>query len=451
MSLTSFAARDPSIRPLERTIVAGAMAAVRPSRLALLLLLASCLHARLAAADAANRNLLPFGERAAFLGNAGITSQTGDAVFYNPANLARIGHPNLSVSANVYAVVDLKAEPLLEIEGVDQPFEASGFLSIPSTLVSTYHFGGWSIATAVLVPDSVTLKNRVTFDSPSLHVTLLQEQAQESLYLGGGVAHVIVPGLTAGASVFVAKESTADLTFLRSEVASTEPSMVSEFTSNTDATVFNLTAVVGLSWQPTPTLGIGLRTQVPPIRLTGDADIYQSVNVPGDAANTVESAWEDADQRAPLPWDVGLGVSFRPHPKLELLADLNLELPATLTVRDDPDLPPDVGFAQTKTRVAPRFGAGAEWQFLSQIWLRLGALYNGSAYATPKTSDDEVSEQYYGVTGGLAWQKDRTHTAIGGFYLRSDADVIVQGSDPPRLSDARTVVYGALLTVSYRL
>jgi hypothetical protein len=427
------------------------MAVDRPPRLALTLLLASCLHALPAAADPANRNLLPFGERAAFLGNAGITSQTGDAVFYNPANLARIGHPNLSVSANVYAVVDLKAEPLLEIEGVDQPFEASGFLSIPSTLVSTYQFGGWSIATAVLVPDSLTLKNRVTFDSPSLHVTLLQEQQRESLYLGAGVAHAIVPGVTAGASVFVAKESVSELDFLRSEVASTEPAMVSEFTGNTDATVYNLTAVAGLFWQASSNLGIGVRTQVPPVRLTGSADIYQSVNVPGDQMNTVESAWEDADQRAPLPWDVGMGMSYHPHPRLEVLADLNLQLPATLTTRDDPDLPPDLGFVQIKTKLAPRFGVGAEWEFLSQTWLRLGALYNGSSNPRPETAEDEVRETYYGVTGGLAWQKDRTHTAIGGFYLRSDVDLIVDGSDPPRESNARAVVYGALLTVSYRL
>ncbi len=425
------------------------MAPVRPLFLALLLLTAASTLGRPAAADVSNRNILPFGERAAFLGNAGITSQRGDAVFYNPANLARIEDANLSVSANVYAVVDLKADPFLVIEGEEQPFEASGFLSIPSTLVSTYQIGSWALATAVLVPEAIELRNRITFDSPSLHVTLLQAQEQESLYLGAGAAHAIGPGLTAGLSVFVAKEAVLDLSFVRSEVVS-DPPVVSEFISNTDTTVFNLTAVAGMYWQASSRLGIGARAHVPPIRLTGSADIYQSVSVPGDDMLTSEDEWEDVHASAPLPWDLGVGVSLRATPKLELLADINVQLPDTLTTVDEPDIEA-IGTVRVETVVAPRVGVGAEWEFLSQAWLRLGALYNGSAFREPETGSDEPKEDYYGVTGGLAWQKDRTHTAIGGFFLRSDAELLVDGTDPPRQSDARTLLYGALLTVSYRL
>jgi hypothetical protein len=425
------------------------MPSVCPLRLTLLVLTAVSALGRSAAADVSNRNLLPFGERAAFLGNAGITSQQGDAVFYNPANLARVGHPNLSVSANVYAVVDLKAEPLLVIEGEEQPFEASGFLSIPSTLVSTYQIGGWALATAVLVPEALALKNRITFDSPSLHVTLLQAQEQESLYLGAGAARQIAPGLVAGLSAFVAKEAVSDLSFVRSEVVA-EPPVVSEFISNSDTTVFNLTAVAGAFWQPSARFGIGARVQVPPIRLKGSADIYQSISVPGDDVLTGEEAWEDVNASAPLPWDLGVGVSLRATPRLELVADLNLQLPDTLTTIDEPDIE-EIGTVRVETELAPRVGVGVEWAFLSQAWLRLGALYNRSAFRAPETAADEPQEHYYGVTGGLAWQKDRTHTAIGGFFLRSDVNLLVDGTDPPRQSDARALLYGALLTVSYRL
>jgi hypothetical protein len=422
---------------------------VRLLTLALPALLASRLLAAPAHADVTNRNVLPFGERAAFLGNAGITSQRGDAVFYNPANLARIAHPNLSVSANVYAVVDLKADAILVIDGKDQPFEASGFLSIPSTLVSTYQFGGWSVATAVLVPEAISLKNRISFDSENLHATLLQEDEAESLYLGAGVAREIAPGLTAGGSVFVAKEDVTQLYFFRSEVDG-DPLQVSEFTNNTDSTVFNLTAIAGMHWQATPQLGIGARAHVPPIRVTGSADVYQAVLVPGDAMNTTEGEWEDVDVSAPLPWDLGVGFSYKASPTLELLADLNVQLPDTLTTFDEPDIP-EIGTVRVDTKVAPRLGVGAEWRLLSQAWLRLGAVYNRSALGQPDTSDDDPQEHFYGVTGGLAWQKDRTHTAVGGFFMRSDADLLVDGADPPREADARTLLYGALLTVSYSL
>jgi hypothetical protein len=424
------------------------MSDVRLLTLLVSLLLSFCLAAP-ALADVTNRNVLPFGERAAFVGNAGITSQRGDAVFYNPANLARIGHPNLSVSANVYAVVDLEADAILVIDGQDQPFEASGFLSIPSTLVSTYQFGGWAVATAVLVPEAFSLKNRITFESETLQATMLQEQEAESLYLGAGVAREIAPGLTAGGSVFVAKESSTELLFVRSEVAG-DPLQVSEFTSNTDSTVFNVAIIAGMHWQATPRLGIGARAHVPPIRVTGSADVYQATLVPGDEMFTGEGEWEDVDVSAPMPWDLGVGASYMVTPRLELIADLNVQLPDTLTTFDEPDIP-EIGTTRLDTELAPRIGAGAEWRFLSQAWLRLGAVYNRSAVGQPDSSDDEPQEHFYGVTGGLAWQKDRTHTAVGGFFMRSDADLLVDGADPPREADARTLLYGALLTVSYRL
>jgi long-subunit fatty acid transport protein len=445
---TCFAAAEGSNRPARWTIVARHMARIRtvpPT----VLLVATCLLARPAAADEANRNLFPFGERAAFLGNAGITSAQGDAVFYNPANLSRVGHPNLSVSANVYAAFDFEADPLLVIEGVDQPFQASGFLSIPSSLVSTYQIGGWSLATAVLVPEALKLKNRITFDSPTLHVTLLEDTVEESLWLGAGIARALTPNLMVGVSLFGIKESISELDFVRSEIVG-ETSMVSEATINNDSTVYNLSAIAGVYWQAGERLGIGARLHVPPIRLAGTTDMYQAISVPGDETLTSEQEWQDVRTSAPLPWDMGLGVSFRPHRRLELVADVNLQMPASLTWLDEPSVPEDAHIVK-KTELAPRFGVGAEWQVVSQWSLRLGALYNRSAMKAPDSNDDDPQEHFYGVTGGVAWQKDRTHTALGGFYLRSDADLLVDGADPPRRSDARTLLYGALLTVSYRL
>src|SRR5687768_6323276 len=94
-----------------------------------------------AAADPTNPDLIPFGERASMLGNAGITSPKGEAVYYNPANLARIGHPELSVSGSTYLRFDLSTDALLVLQGEDQPFDAAGFIAIPSTLVSSYQIG----------------------------------------------------------------------------------------------------------------------------------------------------------------------------------------------------------------------------------------------------------------------------------------------------------------------
>ncbi len=426
---------------------ARAMPKPRPVRLLpALLILCLALAARPAAADELNRNFMPFGERAAFLGNAGITSELGEAVFYNPANLSRIKDPNISVSGNLYARFEVEADPLLVIEGEDQPFRASGFFSNPSTLVSTYRPGGWSVATAVLIPEAVEFRNRVTFDSPSLRTTLLQEQQQESLWIGAGVAREIAPGLAAGIGAFVIKESASELLFVHSEV--TTPATVSEFTSSFDFTVWNLSAIAGLSWQPHPKLGLGVRTQPPPLRLTGSGDIYRATVIASAMDSTLEEELEDVEVSRPLPWDIGAGLSFRPTPRLELVLDANLQLPATLTRLDDPR----VDREEVDVKLAPRVGAGVEWQLVSPLWLRFGVLYNRSSAPEPQTSDDEPREHYYGVTGGIAWQKGRTQTSVGGFLLRTDTTLLVAGSDPVRESeDARTLFYGALLAVTYRL
>lgn len=398
-----------------------------------------------AAADDANPNFLPFGERAAFLANAGITSDRGESIYYNPANLARVGHPNLSVSGNLYVKFEYEADPLLVVGGEDQAFEASGFMSIPSTLVSTYQIGRWALGTAVLVPDALTFKNRVAFESASHRVTLLQEFQQQSLWFGGGIARELAPGLSAGLSLFVANEKESSFSFLRVEEL-TEPPVVGELTTNQDLSVWNAVAIAGVSWQASPALAIGVRTRVPPVKLLGGADIYQSA-LSSAVGPPAETTFEDVNVSRSLPWDLGIGVSFHPTPKLELVADVNVQLPATLTRVDDER----IGREELELELAPRIGIGVDWQVASRFWLRLGGLYNRSAVPEPKAAGDEPREDYVGATGGVAWQSGRTQTALGGFFLHSSSDLLVQGADPVRKSDARGRLYGAILTVSYRL
>ena len=219
-----------------------------------------------AAADATNPNLLPFGERVSMLANAGITSARGEAVYYNPANLARIEHPELSVSGSTFLRFELSSDALLVLQGEDQPFDASGFVAIPSTLVSTYKVAGWSLATAILVPDAFKLKNRVTFESADLRITQLLDQERQSLWLGLGAARPVGSTLSVGLSAFAGHESSAELNFIR--VQAGDPVVeVFEQLSNVDTSVVNLNLIAGVYWQPDPRFGIGGRVRAAPIRL----------------------------------------------------------------------------------------------------------------------------------------------------------------------------------------
>ncbi len=410
-----------------------------------LLVLASVLFSAEAAADTTNPDLVPFGERASMLANAGITSPKGEAVYYNPANLARVGQPELSVSGSTYLRFDLSTDALIELDGEDQPFDASGFIAIPSTLVSSYQIGEWALATAVLLPDVFALKNRKTYETANVRVTQVLDQKRQSLWIGVGAARRLTPELSVGLSLFGAQEADSQLDFLRAEVAATMETY--ERFTNFDSTVFNLDAIAGAYWQLAPRLGVGARVRSAALRLTGSGDFYQSEVLAGatDMKNEVEL--EDVHVNHPSPWDAGIGVSVRPVDALELIADFNLQLPATLRTLDD-DV---VGVLESDVVAAPRASVAADWQVASGKWLRLGLVYNRSAVPRPATSDEGTRENYYGVTGGVAWSKGRTTTALGGFFMRGDADFIITGSDPPRRGDAVARLYGALLTVSYSL
>jgi hypothetical protein len=291
----SCAAQPPS--PLARALVALPVAALLG------------VAARPAVADETNRNFMPFGERAAFLGNAGITSPLGEAVYYNPANLARIEYPNLSVSGNLYARFEIEADPFIVLLDEDKPFKASGFISNPSTLVSTYNIGGFALATAVLIPEALEYKDRSTLRTTLVDVTLLNEFKEESLWIGGGIARQLGGGVSLGVSAFAAKESTSTLGFVRA--VPVNGGAVSEVTQSSDTTVWNLNFIAGLMWQASPTFGIGLRAAAPSLKLAGSADVYAAGVTAGTPENDqiVQEEYEDVEASKPFPWDLGIGLS----------------------------------------------------------------------------------------------------------------------------------------------
>ena len=381
------------------------------------------------------------------LGNAGITSPVGEAVYYNPANLARIGHPNLSVSGSTYLLYQLSIDPIVELQGEDQKFEASGFVAIPSTVISTYQIGRLSLASAVLVPEALTFKNRVTFESATARITIIQDRKESQLWLGGGAALELAEGVSAGISVFAANTTESVYSYTRAQTGLDPVTQVTERTTSTDISVIGLTAIAGVHLQRGP-LGIGARLHGPSIRLSGSGDNYSAASVVSPTMPAAqETELEDVSVDRPLPIDAGLGVSYQATPALLLLADANLQLGATLTTVDDPRL----AEAEVKLNAAPRGSLAMELEVASKKWLRAGFVVNRSAFAAPKNADDAVREDYLGGTLGFAWQSGRTHTALGVFYLHGSIQTFVEGATPPREADATGRLFGGLFTVSYRL
>ena len=89
----------------------------------------------------------------------------------------------------------------------------------------------------------------------------------------------------------------------------------------------------------------------------------------------------------------------------------------------------------------------AHGQFAQAVDQQGGKILGGEALQ-PTATATSVRNDGQAVTDGPFVE---TKEALGGFYLYSSPDVLVEGSEELRKSDAREVLYGALLTVSYRL
>jgi hypothetical protein len=406
------------------------------------LVLACAVAPSLASADVSNPDFMPFGERAGMLGNAGLTSPFGEAVFYNPANLTRLDHPTLTVSGTTYLRFNVSVHPAYTIGTQELPIDASGFLPIPSSVISTHRVGSWTLATAILVPEALEFKKVSGIDTTSGHLTLLQQQSAESLWIGGSAARALGSHLSIGVSLFGSRLKEASFNVVRLAAG---PNAV-QVTTNLDTQVLNLSALLGVYWEPDPKLGLAVRVRSPTLRLAGTTDSYLSTIQVGDMPAASEQSVEAKAYR-PFPTDVGVGVAARPWSHTELVADVGLQLPRKVTQLDDPV----AGTTRFDVHLAPRVGVGADLEIADHAWLRIGGSYNRSALDAPKTANDQSRDTYFGMTGGLAYQKERTLTSLGLFVLESHSDKIVSGADPPRLASAHILLYGGMLSFSYRL
>jgi len=395
-------------------------------------------------ADVINRNLLPMGEAEAFRANAGIAGSSPGSVFHNPAGLARLEHPQLSVSGTTLLHFNLSTDEISRLDDEPLPFEASGFLPIPASLVSTYQVGPYALATAILVPDMFELNNGQIYDTPTHHVKLYQSIKRQDLWIGGSVARAFGDKLAIGLSVFGVKRSETHIIFNQRTTQAMQdmPRTIEAQNFSVTATdSLGLTSVVGAMIAPAPWVTIGVRAEPPLLQISTEADIYNS----GLEANVLtEADIADLKINLPVPADFGVGIAIRPSQRVTIYADAALQLGKTY--RQHALLP------SIHLDPAPRFSLGADFH-LGRFTLSAGTLLNRSALIQLSDPGDVV-EHYWGASAGLTWVKKSVRTGIGAFILRSNA-LLIPSSYPldpdPEPVPATTQGVGVLLSVAYML
>lgn len=401
-----------------------------------------------ALADIENRNLFPFGEREVLLGNAGTAqSPSTGAVFYNPAGLALLDHPTISVSGSTYLYSKLDVSPIAVADNTNLDYHATGFDAIPATVVSTIESGDWTLALSILVPDSIKLENRLTFPTPNTSTTIVQVVNSSDLWLALSGARYVGDGFALGASLFVMQHR--DSQTIASVTRSLANRGVAAVTnSHLRNTVYNLSLTAGAFWQATSFLDVGLRVQTPTVKLGGGADGYtftQRVSQAGTGFDINENESKDIASRYTLPLDMTLGTKVTFGGGLSLLADLSLQAGAAF------DAFPDSPYSSpVDTRATFRANFGLEAELTDSFLLGAGFIYNPSSFRTIEGRKEGASyRDFLGVTGGVSFQSDRVRSGVGLFYLWSSGEYLPYGTTTPgKVSQSGA---GATLVFAYML
>lgn len=95
------------------------------------------------------------------------------------------------------------------------PFEASGFLPIPASLISTYRVGEWGLGTAILVPNALRVEDQSPFSTSVADGRLLLKNIKEELWLGASAARPLGDRVSLGISVFGVQSSESSITMFQ--------------------------------------------------------------------------------------------------------------------------------------------------------------------------------------------------------------------------------------------
>lgn len=396
---------------------------------------------RTARGDSSNPNVIPLGENESFLGNTG-TGRANDtgAVYYNPAGLAELAG-TVALSGTVYASVSEHYGALLQFQGVNIPFDASGYNAIPTAFVGTAKLGDWVGAFSVLAPISLQFEDRATLPIPNLVTNLVYSSSETEYWYGLSLARKLGRHFAVGLSVFGIQHGNTLIEAV--DIESQTGSFGTALVRNNES-VFGLLATLGVSYIATDRVRFGFRMQTAMAQIYGKGESY-SITHPLPAAGAAAPAAFGEDVTGPanyaIPFDFSLGTAMKPAEWLTLLGDVSLQLPASYQ-----EFPASMNNEAVSLQATPRLNLGVEAAPLSWVPVRLGFYYNPSARSGHPGDANFQSLDFFGVTAGIGTIREHVRTTLGGFYIWSSGQAT---STAPASAPFNITAVGAMLTTAY--
>lgn len=390
-----------------------------PRRLAILLVLGA------SAASADDVNFRPYivGSRAAGMGGA-FTAQAddGSGPYYNPGGLAFVRRSQVSLSGSVYGVVSGSNADAL---GDGHGFTYRDLNIFPVATSVVWKLGepegdGSAIALSVFVPDAVRTNDRDKLGSNQNAFFISNED--QTVWAGATWARRW-GRIGIGASAFALFGTS--LTQL--ELTAVDPADSSRFatiTSRVDQTTFGVVGALGLRWDATDQLSVGLSAYSPEPgfgtrRSFARVAVGDNISAQPAPAQVVVVNAEDLHSTPTLPARVQAGVAWTGE-RITLAADATYL--AGREVKDDEDRATEGLDRFIRRNAVLNAAVGIEYRISDAARVRGGFFTDFAASDQPvataaaagaRTADNPSHINRYGATLSGGWRTQHTATDAG--------------------------------------
>lgn len=384
-----------------------------------------------------NPNLFPLGEREAFVANTGVAlaGSTG-SVFYNPAGLASIRSAKLSMSANTYLLSKTDYAPLDNVDGKDLNFSASGFLAVPSALISVHRGETWTIAYSALVPEQRRVHEMADFETPNYNIEMTYASQAQFILLGISAGAPMETGYDVGVGCFLGNYTgTLDRSVVVSPKSGSGLTQKGFTSASLNLDVKGVLCNLGAQKDYGPRLRAGAGLRLPFIKLEGKGR-YSSFtqSTAGATANTgIKKVEADYD----IPLDFAAGVVLKAQENFQLLADAGYQFPVEYT-------PFEGSGGQVKTKGTLRWSLGTIYNWTDKTKVLGGLAFNPSAVVLNQAGDEK--QDFTVATLGVELTEKIATTGIGVFAARSTGETMLSTT---RNGSVSSQAYGLLLTAGF--
>ncbi len=317
---------------------------------------------------------------------------------------------------------------------------------LPSTLISTFRSGDWTLTYFLLVPEVSKLSNKFTMETPNTRSTVIQSQDSQEMWVGAGIARYLSASSALGLTMQLIQRTERMTSGVIFEFPTTaDTGTVSN--QYQDLSAYSLSFTLGFLHHLSDVATLGLRVQTPSFRIAGKGKAYRGSQTVDAGTLTNESVSEDEVRtQYTLPLDVSVGSRFQVGARTSILADVSFQAATDFVALESPSFNERI-----RTDGTFRFSTGVLHQTSDKFEIGCGFLLNPSAIHDLGGRDAGDSRlTFFGITAGFFWKPDNVRTGLAFFHLRGSGEVI-PAFDTTTPAELTGRITGAALTISYLL